>query len=60
MNSMKKTNISCTSCSTDITNNSGSVKFKCPKCEHEIVRCSTCRKIVAPFVCQKCGFKGPN
>ncbi|MBW3015110.1 DUF1610 domain-containing protein [Candidatus Woesearchaeota archaeon] len=51
----------CTSCKKKITNESGSVTFKCPKCgKSNIVRCKHCRQIVAPYTCPECGFRGPN
>ena len=53
--------IVCTSCKTKLSNMSGSVRFKCPSCkDEEIIRCGHCRKISARYVCQKCGFNGPN
>ncbi|MFT4311023.1 MAG: zinc finger domain-containing protein [Candidatus Woesearchaeota archaeon] len=56
MEALKK----CTSTNTRITNDSGSVVFKCPKCGHEIVRSKKARQIVARYVCPSCGFEGPN
>ncbi len=51
----------CNSCKKDITNDSGSAIFPCPKCgKQQIVRCSTCRKIAAKYTCPECGFTGPN
>ena len=51
----------CSSCKKDITNDVGSVKFKCPSCgKTEIVRCQKCRKIAANYKCAECGFIGPN
>ncbi|MEW5955353.1 MAG: zinc finger domain-containing protein [Candidatus Micrarchaeota archaeon] len=37
------------------------VKFKCPgqDCDAKIIRCSVCRENENPYVCPKCGFKGP-
>jgi len=36
-------------------------KAKCPKCgKQEIIRCPTCRKIVAKYTCPECNFTGPN
>ncbi len=50
----------CISCNKEI-NEAGSVNFKCPSCsEFHIVRCRHCREIAAKYVCQKCGFNGPN
>ena len=51
----------CLSCKTKIANSKGTVKFMCPRCgKHEIIRCQTCRKTVAKFVCPECQFAGPN
>ena len=50
----------CTSCKKRITNDPGTVKFKCPECGTEIVRCSHCREVAAKYKCPKCGFEGPN
>lgn len=50
----------CNACKTRVTNLSGAVQFKCPKCAKEdIVRCPHCRKIGAPYVCAACEFTGP-
>ena len=48
-------NNQCVSCKKEVTEY---VKFKCPGCGKEIVRCYSCREISAPFAC-KCGFAGP-
>lgn len=51
----------CLSMNSTITNDVGSVTFKCPKCgEYEIVRSKKARQIVAKYTCPKCGFVGPN
>jgi len=51
----------CSSCKKRITNESGSVRFKCPKCgKAEIVRCKHCRETVVKYKCPECGFVGPN
>ena len=53
--------LTCTSCNVRITNLTGSVKFDCPKCgKFQIVRCPHCRKVISPYVCPSCNFKGPN
>ena len=53
--------LTCTSCNVRITNLTGSVKFNCPKCnKFQIVRCTHCRKVISPYVCPSCNFKGPN
>ena len=46
---------------TKITNDRGSVNFKCPNCgEFEIVRTKNERQIAKKYKCPKCGFEGPN
>jgi len=51
----------CSALKVEITNDSGSVCFACPKCgEAEIVRSSQARKIGAKYTCSNCGFEGPN
>ena len=51
----------CISCKKDITNDIGATIFMCPSCgKYEIVRCSSCRQIVAKYSCPECGFEGPN
>ena len=58
---MKQDKDKCISCGVDITNDSGSVKFNCPKCgKEEIIRCYHCREIAARWTCSKCEFSGPN
>ena len=56
-----ETSKKCLSTNVRIANDTGSVTFKCPKCEdHEIVRSTHARQIVAKYTCPKCGFVGPN
>jgi predicted RNA-binding Zn-ribbon protein involved in translation (DUF1610 family) len=44
-----------------ITNDSGSVTFKCPQCgEMTISRSTSERKLATRYKCAKCGFEGPN
>jgi len=44
-----------------ITNESGSVRFKCPQCgKYEIIRSLRARQIAAKYTCPECGFEGPN
>lgn len=51
----------CLSCNKRITNDAGSVNFKCPNCgKMDIIRCSDCRKIAVKYTCPECGFSGPN
>lgn len=50
----------CSSCGRPIPPYTRGVSFKCPNCgEVTIWRCEKCRKLVNPYVCPKCGFKGP-
>ncbi|MFA5141512.1 MAG: zinc finger domain-containing protein [Candidatus Woesearchaeota archaeon] len=56
-----KSQLICNSCKTELTNNIGSVQFKCPNCgKFELIRCAHCREIVAKYKCPECGFTGPN
>ncbi|MBW3003842.1 RNA-binding protein [Candidatus Woesearchaeota archaeon] len=51
----------CSSCKKNVTNDVGSVTFKCPRCgKADITRCKHCREIVARYKCPECGFEGPN
>ncbi|MFH1064680.1 MAG: zinc finger domain-containing protein [Candidatus Woesearchaeota archaeon] len=51
----------CTSCKKRIANREGTATFMCPKCgKVEITRCGHCREIVTKYICQECGFEGPN
>ena len=51
----------CTSCNTNIANDSGAVEFKCPKCKKtDVVRCTKCRKLTSKYKCAECGHIGPN
>ena len=51
----------CSSCKKRIVNMKGVAMFMCPKCgKQEIIRCPTCRKIVAKYTCPECNFTGPN
>lgn len=44
-----------------ITNDVGSVTFKCPKCgKSDIVRTKNERQIALKYTCPSCGFEGPN
>ena len=44
-----------------ITNDSGSVIFKCPNCGDTVISRSTQdRKLATKYKCAKCGFEGPN
>jgi predicted RNA-binding Zn-ribbon protein involved in translation (DUF1610 family) len=45
----------------NITNDTGSVKFKCPNCgKTEIIRSKHDRATVVRYRCPECGFEGPN
>ncbi|MBS3108223.1 DUF1610 domain-containing protein [Candidatus Woesearchaeota archaeon] len=51
----------CVSCNKEITNDTGSVEFKCPGCNKQvIIRCSQCKKLATKYKCKECGFSGPN
>ena len=50
----------CISCGKSIVNDPSAVKFPCPNCGYEIVRCGKCRKEGIKYICPKCGFEGPN
>ncbi|MFC1647980.1 zinc finger domain-containing protein [Nanoarchaeota archaeon] len=53
--------VKCMSCKNLLANQPGSVKFMCPNCgKYEIIRCKTCRQIVAKYTCPECKFTGPN
>jgi predicted RNA-binding Zn-ribbon protein involved in translation (DUF1610 family) len=47
----------CVSCNKEVTNDY--VRFKCPGCKRELVRCNHCREIAATYKCPHCGFEGP-
>lgn len=49
----------CTSCKKPLTNDKGSVTFKCPKCNQELNRCTHCRDISVKYKCASCDFEGP-
>lgn len=53
-------NLICSSCKREISNDGG-VIFTCPNCgKSKIVRCMHCRELAAKYVCENCGFEGPN
>ncbi|MBS3166660.1 DUF1610 domain-containing protein [Candidatus Woesearchaeota archaeon] len=55
------TDLICNSCKVPIANQRGVVKFKCPNCgDFVIIRCKHCRELGSKYLCQKCGFSGPN
>lgn len=35
------------------------VKFPCPSCGKEILRCKKCRNLSIDYKCPSCGFIGP-
>ena len=47
--------VNCTSCSKETHE---SVKFPCPGCGNEVLRCDKCRNLSIDFEC-KCGHTGP-
>lgn len=52
--------IKCSSCKTEILNDTETTKFTCPKCgKVEIVRCGSCRIRGIKYTCEGCGFVGP-
>jgi predicted RNA-binding Zn-ribbon protein involved in translation (DUF1610 family) len=54
-------NNKCLATNRSVANDTGSVKFNCPKCgKYEIVRSSMARKNVVKYKCPSCGFEGPN
>lgn len=51
----------CISCKKEVTNDTGTAYFMCPKCgKYQIIRCTHCRNIAAKYVCPECNFTGPN
>ncbi|MBT7705940.1 RNA-binding protein [archaeon] len=46
----------CISCEKQDTN---SVKFPCPGCGVQLMRCHKCRGLSIEYTCIKCGYKGP-
>ncbi|MFH1126686.1 MAG: zinc finger domain-containing protein [archaeon] len=51
--------MSCNGCGASITPGEHSVKFKCPGCGEDVVRCSKCKVTSNKYTCSKCGFVGP-
>ena len=49
-------NMKCISCNKETEK---IVKFPCPKCGHELIRCDKCRGLSIEYKCPKCGFVGP-
>ncbi|MCD6523237.1 MAG: DUF1610 domain-containing protein [Candidatus Diapherotrites archaeon] len=49
--------LKCVSCKREVTDNY--IKFKCPNCGREIIRCHNCREIAARYTCPECGLEGP-
>ncbi|MCD4740518.1 zinc finger domain-containing protein [archaeon] len=47
----------CISCKKEVTDDY--VKFNCPNCKKELVRCHNCRKNVIKYKCPECEFTGP-
>ncbi|MEM2954696.1 MAG: zinc finger domain-containing protein [Candidatus Nanoarchaeia archaeon] len=48
----------CISCKKEATNDKSKVRFPCPQCNAEIIRCGECKKKVVKYKCA-CGFEGP-
>lgn len=47
----------CVSCKKEVTDDY--VRFKCPNCKREMIRCLDCKKKAIPYKCPECGFMGP-
>lgn len=53
--------LKCTTCKEPVTNDLGTVRFKCPSCgKVDIVRSRNMRAIAARYVCHECNFAGPT
>ncbi len=53
--------LQCSATKRELTNDQGSVVFKCPNClDADIVRSKMSRKLGSKYTCPKCGFEGPN
>ncbi|MFP4117890.1 MAG: zinc finger domain-containing protein [Candidatus Woesearchaeota archaeon] len=51
----------CVSTGQNISNDYGSVRFKCPNCgEGDIIRSHQARMLASKYRCEMCGFEGPN
>ena len=51
----------CTSTKVNVSNDNGTVIFKCPSCgKADIVRSKNAREVVVKYTCPECGFEGPN
>ncbi|MCC7569546.1 MAG: zinc finger domain-containing protein [Candidatus Methanofastidiosa archaeon] len=49
----------CSSCKRKIAPKEKMVKFPCPACTAEIIRCEKCRVLANDYTCPECGFVGP-
>ncbi|RLE65117.1 MAG: RNA-binding protein [Thermoprotei archaeon] len=50
----------CSSCGKPIPPFERGTSFRCPNCGEVVIwRCYKCRRLVNPYICPKCGFKGP-
>jgi predicted RNA-binding Zn-ribbon protein involved in translation (DUF1610 family) len=53
--------LQCSSTKRELTNDQGSVVFKCPNClKSDIVRSHQSRVLATKYVCPSCQFQGPN
>ncbi|MDP3918726.1 MAG: zinc finger domain-containing protein [Nanoarchaeota archaeon] len=53
--------LKCSATNKELTNDVGSVIFKCPNCmDAEIIRSKNSRVLGTRYKCPKCDFEGPN
>lgn len=48
----------CSSCGAPAAER-GATEFGCPECGEPLCRCARCRLQSVPYICRKCGFRGP-
>ena len=51
--------IMCNGCGSSIAAGEPAVKFVCPSCGKDVVRCSKCKITSNNYTCPSCGFVGP-
>lgn len=49
--------VKCVSCNREVTDDY--VRFKCPGCKRELIRCMECRNNVTSYKCPECALEGP-